>query len=465
MACVVSSPLGATAPMAHGEAGYYAQRQALRPHAVQPCQTERLATPRRRSPTGAAATSPLSARLPRPVSPTPITRGSTAGYSRVSPQFPPASPSPSGYPSPGVTPTAPPEVAHGGIPLAVPSGAGSAIASHLGMRPSYVNQRRTLPVQPAQRLAVPAAPSNAAAAIAGTAKTVVEQLRPGSGVADASNSLSSSTRRQPLPDDRGDVANGPRRGPTRCASPPSPQWCHQSPPQAPPRCPPSPQVLATRTTRTSMGGTVGRATSSGDGGQRAVIPLSPGNTTITGAHTPHTVARGTPEDRQRRLSGPGRDAVTLTQPSPEARPKRTVAEQRRISDRLSNGRCGDPRHTALMRRLNESASWLSEVSGVSDDEPPPDVEGGQEAAPALDHRRLCLAEMLNESATFLDESGSENSVGDGDEQLEPQQEEAGSSPVPNNHAIVQRAGVLREDYNYVPSPVVSAGVARSFSAT
>jgi len=57
--------------------------------------------------------------------------------------------------------------------------------------------------------------------------------------------------------------------------------------------------------------------------------------------------------------------------------------------------------TPLMRRLNESASWLSDVFGVSDDEPEPAKFAG--APPEMvDGRKLNLAEMLNESATWLD---------------------------------------------------------------
>jgi hypothetical protein len=113
-----------------------------------------------------------------------------------------------------------------------------------------------------------------------------------------------------------------------------------------------------------------------------------------------------------------------------------------------------------MRRLNESASWLSDVSGLSDDEPAP--EQSPEATTAglpIDTRRLCLAEMLNESATFLDESDPGSSVGDGEQEAieEPQ------APVSGPAAISARAGFLEEGYGYRPTPVVTAGVARSFS--
>merc|ERR1711862_467240 len=71
------------------------------------------------------------------------------------------------------------------------------------------------------------------------------------------------------------------------------------------------------------------------------------------------------------------------------------------------------RYAALMRRLNESASWLSDVSDPSDDEARNDAMNdvalvqaadgsptGQQPLP--DARSLCLAEMLNESATWID---------------------------------------------------------------
>merc|ERR1712071_492036 len=100
-------------------------------------------------------------------------------------------------------------------------------------------------------------------------------------------------------------------------------------------------------------------------------------------------------------------------------------------------RCCDPRYTALMRRLNESASWLSDVSGVSDDEPPPREESGRE----VDWRehRLCLAEMLNESATWLDCDISESDHEERREDLEDPM--AGMHPQPDGGEAVRiRAG-------------------------
>jgi len=162
------------------------------------------------------------------------------------------------------------------------------------------------------------------------------------------------------------------------------------------------------------------------------------------------------EDRNRRKSTDRRGSATNGSP-PEVRAKPSAAQQRATCDRLSKGRCGDPRYTALMRRLNESASWLSDVSGISDDEPCAEVEG--EAPPPLDTRRLCLSEMLNESATFLDESESSEA-----ESLKAD-EEVEEMPLPHTGAtaIQMRAGFLEGGYGYDPSPVVSAGVARSFS--
>jgi len=68
-----------------------------------------------------------------------------------------------------------------------------------------------------------------------------------------------------------------------------------------------------------------------------------------------------------------------------------------------------------MRRLNESASWLSDVSDLSDRCPqstesrtapeegcPPPMEAG------IDCGRVFLAEMINESATWIDADISES---------------------------------------------------------
>lgn len=118
-----------------------------------------------------------------------------------------------------------------------------------------------------------------------------------------------------------------------------------------------------------------------------------------------------------------------------AAPRRVSAsEQRRASERLSKGRCGDPPYTALMRRLNESASWLSDLSGVSDDE----VEASETRTPSAaagDGGCLCLAEMLNESATWID---CDISGSDRDEHDKP------GPPAPFTPlAGVQAAGVSR----------------------
>merc|ERR1719313_1813801 len=99
-----------------------------------------------------------------------------------------------------------------------------------------------------------------------------------------------------------------------------------------------------------------------------------------------------------------------------------------------------------MRRLNESASWLSDVSGVSDDEPPAHVDGeapeATNAALPIDGRRLCLAEMLNESATFLDESDQGSSGGEGDQEVGDLEEPP--APLSGPAAIAARAGFLEE---------------------
>lgn len=112
-----------------------------------------------------------------------------------------------------------------------------------------------------------------------------------------------------------------------------------------------------------------------------------------------------------------------------------------------------------MRRLNESASWLSDVSGVSDDDE--GAETADTAATALDVRsRLLCRDMLNESATFLDESDSSEPEC---ELVDAPQEQQPTPVQPRAAAIAERAGFLEEGYGYGPSPMVVAGVARSFS--
>eukprot|EP00931_Biecheleriopsis_adriatica_P123509 TRINITY_DN98561_c0_g1_i1.p1 TRINITY_DN98561_c0_g1~~TRINITY_DN98561_c0_g1_i1.p1 ORF type:complete len:248 (+),score=47.27 TRINITY_DN98561_c0_g1_i1:94-837(+) len=164
-----------------------------------------------------------------------------------------------------------------------------------------------------------------------------------------------------------------------------------------------------------------RATSleAGDGARHHFQPASRWSppVTVTLAGPANLGARASPAIA---LAAPV-PKVPAAQPRPglRVRPKPSAAEQRRVCDRLSKGRCGDPRHTALMRRLNESASWLSEVSGVSDDEEDDSFHGGTdgylgdrgafEEPPRRplphggpDARNLCLAEVLNESVTWLD---------------------------------------------------------------
>merc|ERR1712012_344855 len=79
---------------------------------------------------------------------------------------------------------------------------------------------------------------------------------------------------------------------------------------------------------------------------------------------------------------------------------------------MGKTRTKSPRDNALMRRLNESASWLSDVSDTSEDEketvPPPDTsddaqQGGNDLPGQVPNARyLCLAEVMNESATWID---------------------------------------------------------------
>lgn len=71
---------------------------------------------------------------------------------------------------------------------------------------------------------------------------------------------------------------------------------------------------------------------------------------------------------------------------------------------------------ALMRRLNESASFFSEVSNLSEDDvADPEPQRGAEDMAHLygDGKCLYLAEMLNESATWIDCDISESDREDG----------------------------------------------------
>lgn len=112
---------------------------------------------------------------------------------------------------------------------------------------------------------------------------------------------------------------------------------------------------------------------------------------------PRTTGVAAPVERPRRQE-PGAEKE-------ERKPSAT--EQRRACERLSRGRCGDPRHKALMRRLNESASWLSDVSSVSE-EGEVELESQECEQPrpvqlfAPGGRCVFLAEALNESATWID---------------------------------------------------------------
>lgn len=108
----------------------------------------------------------------------------------------------------------------------------------------------------------------------------------------------------------------------------------------------------------------------------------------------------------------------------------------------------DPRQTALMRRLNESASWLSDVSDGSADEElsttkPPELQAQQ------DGRSMCLAEMLNESATWIDCDVSES------DREEEAVKDAFAERYPG-HPVANFAGMTVRAH-------AGPGVARSFS--
>mmetsp|Transcript_64584 Transcript_64584/g.172733 ORF Transcript_64584/g.172733 Transcript_64584/m.172733 type:complete len:118 (-) Transcript_64584:80-433(-) len=77
----------------------------------------------------------------------------------------------------------------------------------------------------------------------------------------------------------------------------------------------------------------------------------------------------------------------------------------------------DTRQAALMLRLNESASWLSDVSRCSTSSAGTEASEGEKAKlelqmqmqPWLAARHLCMAEALNESVTWLEDVDVEDS--------------------------------------------------------
>lgn len=120
-----------------------------------------------------------------------------------------------------------------------------------------------------------------------------------------------------------------------------------------------------------------------------------------------------------------------------------------------------------MRRLNESASWLSDVSDTSDDGEktlkvgPPDGAGGEEqeggaAQPESqpggggggeggglpdgvpNARYLCLAEVMNESATWID-----CDISDSDDERAPAAPQAEVRQGPLIEPVGYRQGVAR----------------------
>lgn len=154
----------------------------------------------------------------------------------------------------------------------------------------------------------------------------------------------------------------------------------------------------------------GRRTSGPGSGVPQQRPLPAQTPRKSGAERPRSAAaaQDAPSSKPRRRPG--------VETGQEVKPKPSAAEQRRISDRLSKGRRKDGQeldNTRLMRRLNESASWLSNVSNIRSDIDDDEEANGilkasgddalnQKLQQCLDARHLCLAEVLNESATWID---------------------------------------------------------------
>merc|ERR1712039_333352 len=95
----------------------------------------------------------------------------------------------------------------------------------------------------------------------------------------------------------------------------------------------------------------------------------------------------------------------------EAKTRPSAAEQRRICERLSRGKRRDGAdeldNTRLMRQLNESASWLSNISEVRSDDNEALASSDEEKLnhkfqQCIDGKNVCLADVLNESATWID---------------------------------------------------------------
>lgn len=144
------------------------------------------------------------------------------------------------------------------------------------------------------------------------------------------------------------------------------------------------------------------------------VPPSMPGTTGAGGPTPRRTAR---EQRAacERLS------VPRSRPDRDGENRRERPQSPATSKRPGRGGPMQGRVPRLMRRLNESASWLSEDgSGGSEDEEGSGDEDRKQALPANVRQMFCLHEMLNESATWIPCDVSESGE---DESPSPRQEQ------------------------------------------
>lgn len=183
---------------------------------------------------------------------------------------------------------------------------------------------------------------------------------------------------------------------------------------------------------------------------------------------PHNKQQSGATGGEQHQSGPGPAGAAQEGAATVAGPRAhrpSAAEQRRACERLSQGKPRrkeqHPQQHRLMRRLNQSASWLSDVSA----DEPSDVDGDGEEdhgtdpseekqvpVPSIDGRNLCLAKLINQSVTWIDADLSDS---DREEGGSPNaQGVAAEPPWAEGHAAVVSD----------PSPGgCRAAVARSFS--
>merc|ERR1711918_121611 len=112
----------------------------------------------------------------------------------------------------------------------------------------------------------------------------------------------------------------------------------------------------------------------------------------------------------------------------------------------SGPRSGTPPSTGLMRQLNESGSWFSEVSYQTDEASEPSEQASREDGrqqPIGDGRMLRLAEMFNESATWFDID-----VSDSDPEEQQQLDENNNTPLVGLAAVAAAGTAPPRSFSY-----------------